>query len=200
VDTISVRIKLDSTMTDEPGEVPSSTDSFPESVLRSSVDSKRLLRPSWGRPLGVGAIIVVPVWAVTIALVTWWALVHIKEAPAVVLLGDISAALLGLLLIGMIARLEMNYGVAIETDGVSVYDRTLNRHRLVREYRAWAEIKSVAVRGILHESVEIETDGRTIWLDRLQARAAFSDPRCPLRYTTDPAVLTELGVELSKSR
>jgi hypothetical protein len=187
-------------MTDEPGKFPSLTDSFPEPVLRSSVDSKQLLRPSWGRPLGVGATIVVPVWAVTIALVTWWALVHIKEAPAVVLLGDVFAVLLGLLLIGIIARLEMNYGVVIETDGVSVYDRTLNGARLVREYRAWAEINSVAVRGILHEAVEIGTVGRTIWLDRQQARAIFSDPRCPLRPTIDPGVLTELGVQPSMSR
>ena len=186
--------------TGDDGSFPVRSASFPESVLKSSVDTAHLLRPSRGRPIAAAATFIVPVMAVAAALVTWWSVVHIREAPSVTLTGDILWAVATVLLVWMTAALSTNYGVRVEADGLTVFDRTLNRQRLVSDHRTWSEIRSIALRGVLRESVEVKGSGRSLWLDHGQAKVILADPRCPLRRTLDPAVLAELGVEMAKSR
>jgi hypothetical protein len=162
------------------------------SVSKDSIDSTKLIKPSFSRLLAATAIFTGPLFTIAIGLVTWWSTQHSHVSIQIVLVGDVFGAIVALLLTLYVARLTSNYGVAVEKNGISVYEQALSRERLTQQSRDWSEISGVEIHGVLGESVEFRSPQGSLWLERSQARLIMGSPDCDIKAGASQDVIRAL--------
>ena len=92
--------------------------------------------------------------------------------------------ILAIVLIGfafwMQLQIVLNQGIVIRPDGIAILRSSRHKKNFMQTFVPWQELTTVRVSGLFSEIVTFGKPAEWLRVDRQEARAILSDPRCPL--------------------